>query len=143
MMNKFLIVVSAFCLCFSLVAAEGEAEPEKRHWPNWKPKNLAIGPFMMTTGIVGSMILPLVFVKMSDSVGEGIKVMLWTPVWGMGYMIDGAVHTATFGLLYSYDEKTHEEYDYVAMLFDRPFDRFRRLTKRKEKKSEGPSAFDE
>ena len=47
MMKKFLIVVSAFCLCLSLFAAEGEAgaEAKKEQKPYWTAVNLAWGPF--------------------------------------------------------------------------------------------------
>lgn len=46
-MKKVLTIVTIFCFCFSLMAAEGEADPEveKEQKPYWTAVNLAWGPF--------------------------------------------------------------------------------------------------
>ena len=134
-MMKKLLIATAFCLCLSLVATEGESEQEKEHWPNWEPTNLAIGPFNTAAGIM--CFSPLYFLYVigrADTPGDVALAMLKLPVLGSLYLIDGVIHTATFGLLYSCDKKTHEGHDYVLPPGE-TFDRLCQLTKRKKRRS--------
>lgn len=90
-MKKYLILITVFCFCFSLVAAEGETGQEKEQRSSWTVENLFYGPMLLATsplfvipsvfhyGLIGPLVIPLV-------------------------AIDGAVHTATFGV-FAHPEK--------------------------------------
>ncbi|MBQ7555404.1 hypothetical protein IJS98_03000 [bacterium] len=106
MMKKFLIVVSAFCLCFSLVAANAEAgvEASKDQKPYWSPINLAIGPFFLFGGALFCTPLGI----LAGGMYMGYHTFWATPLIAPLFMVDGAIHTATFGLLY--DGRTGEDY---------------------------------
>ena len=111
MMKKFLIVVSAFCLCLSLFAAEGEAEAEakKEQKPYWTAVNLAWGPFFLMGGVFYLTPFPtLYFLCRADDAAGAAKVLFWCPTAATFFVVDGAIHTATFGLLY--DSRTNEDY---------------------------------
>lgn len=111
MMKKFLIVVSAFCLCLSLFAAEGEAEAEakKDQKPYWTAENLAWGPFWLMGGVFYLTPFPtLYFLSGADDAAGAAKVLFWCPTAGTFLLVYGAIHTATFGLLYN--SRTGEDY---------------------------------
>lgn len=84
-MKRVIILATIFCFCFSLMAAEGEAEQEKEKRPSWTSENLFYGPKML----VFSPILAIPFMIHSGPIGP-----LVVPV----VAIEGAIHTATFGV---------------------------------------------
>lgn len=105
-MKKYLILITALCLCFSLVAAEGEAEAEtkKDQKPYWTPVNLLYGPGITFIGLLG--ITPLG--GCGVALHMGYAGFLVAPLIAPLFMVDGVLHTATFGLLYN--NRTEEDY---------------------------------
>ena len=136
-MKKLLIIATAICLCLSLMAAEGEAEAEakKDQKPYWTAKNLAIGPFLLFGGAL--MCTPLGI--LAGGMYMGYHTFWATPLIAPLFMVDGAIHTATFGLLY--DGRTGE--DYISDSLDYLPGGIYWKEKKKESEAEGPSAFDE
>ncbi|MBO4553236.1 hypothetical protein J5754_02375 [bacterium] len=106
MMKKLLIIATAFCLCLSLVAAEGEAgaETKKDQKPYWTSENLLYGPGMTFLGLF--CINPLVWCCGATFVG--CDAFWFFPLVAPMMMVDGVIHTATFGLLYN--NRTGEDY---------------------------------
>ena len=113
-MKKYLILITALCLCFSLVAAEGEAEQEKKKikWPNWQPANLFYGPILMSN----------VFFVPITLLGPlfGKPKTLYHPLLTPFAVMDGALHTATFGLFFSHDD--NGRHDFIGDLFFVPIE---------------------
>jgi|GEM_PF-5696295 len=105
-MKKVLTIVTIFCFCFSLMAAEGEAEPEikKDQKPYWTAKNLLYGPGLTFIGLVG--ITPLGFCVCA--MGASYHVFWAWPLVTSSLIFDGMTQTATFGLLYN--NRTEEDY---------------------------------
>ena len=105
-MKKLLIIATAICLCLSLFAAEGEAEAEakKDQKPYWTAENLALGPFLLFGGALFCTPLGI----WAGGMYMGYHTFWATPLIAPLFMVDGAIHTATFGLLYN--NRTEEDY---------------------------------
>ena len=113
-MKKVLTIVTIFCFCLSLMAAEGEAEQEKKKvkWPNWQPENLLYGPVLMSN----------VFFVPITLLGPlfGKPKTLYHPLLTPYAVVDGALHTATFGLFFSHDD--NGRHDFIGDLFFMPIE---------------------
>ena len=115
-MKKYLTMVILFCFCFSLVAAEGKVEQEQEQkqekikWPNWHPANLFIGPVLLSN----------VFIVPISLLGPffGEPKTLYYPLVVPLAVVDGALHTATFGFFYSMDE--HGRHDLIGQTLFAP-----------------------
>ncbi len=105
-MKKLLIIATTICLCLSLFAAEGEAgaEAKKDQKPYWTAENLALGPFLLFGGAL--MCTPLGI--LAGGMYLGYHTFWAVPLFAPLMMVDGAIHTATFGLLYN--SRTDEDY---------------------------------
>jgi len=105
-MKKVLTIVTIFCFCFSLAAAEGEAEAEakKDQKPYWTPENLLYGPGLTFVGLLG--ITPLG--GCGVALHMGYAGFLVAPLIAPLFIVDGVLHTTTFGLLYN--NRTEEDY---------------------------------
>ena len=136
-MKKIIILTAALCFCFSLVAADAEAgvEASKDQKPYWSPINLAIGPFFLFGGALFCTPLGI----LAGGMYMGYHTFWATPLIAPLFMVDGAIHTATFGLLY--DGLTGE--DYISDSLDYLPGGIYWKEKKKESEAEGPSAFDE
>ena len=77
--------MTIFCFCFSLMAAEGEAEKEKEKRPSWNVDNLLYGPKLLAF----SPLLAIPFTLRYPLIGSLVVPFV---------AIDGAIHTATFGV---------------------------------------------
>ena len=88
------------------MAAEGEAEAEakKDQKPYWTSKNLLYGPGLTFIGLLG--ITPLG--GCGVALHMGYAGFLVAPLIAPLFMVDGVLHTATFGLLYN--NRTEEDY---------------------------------
>ena len=84
-MKKYLTMVILFCFCFSLVAADEESEQEKEKQSSWATENLFYGPKLL----VFSPLLAIPFMLRYAFIGPLVVPFV---------AIDGAIHTATFGL---------------------------------------------
>ena len=110
-MKKVLTIATIFCFCLSLFAAEGEAKAEvkKDQKPYWTAENLAWGPFWLMGGVFYLTPFPtLYFLSGADDAAGAAKVLFWCPTAATFLLVDGAIHTATFGLLYN--SRTGEDY---------------------------------
>lgn len=110
-MKKIIILTATLCLCLSLVAAEGEAETEKKDQkPYWTPENLLYGPGITFIGLLG--ITPLG--GCGAALHMGYAGFLVAPLIAPMILVDGLIHTATFGLLYN----NRNDDDYIADVVD-------------------------
>ena len=111
-MKKLLIIATTICLCLSLFAAEGEAEAEakKDQKPYWTSKNLLYGPGLTFIGLLG--ITPLG--GCGAALHMGYAGFLVAPLIAPMILVDGLIHTATFGLLYN----NRNDDDYIADVVD-------------------------
>ena len=113
-MKKIIILTALFCFCFSLVAAEEEAEAEteikKDQKPYWTSKNLLSGPGMTFLGLLGTTPLGWCGVALH----MGYAGFLVAPLIAPMILVDGLIHTATFGLLYN----NRNDDDYIADVVD-------------------------
>ena len=71
-MKKFFVLLTIFCFCLSLMAADGKAEPEveKDQKPYWTALNLAWGPFWLMGGVFYLTPLSSSFRKRKSSIFE-------------------------------------------------------------------------
>ena len=104
-MKRHLILITIFCFCFSLAAAEGEEEQNKKKQPSWTTKNLFYGPMMLVCS-------PIAFVP--SLLFMGLAGPLVVPV----VAIDGAIHTATFGVFARPEKDPLENLLILRLLFD-------------------------
>ena len=115
-MKKFFVLLTIFCFCLSLMAADGEAEPEveKEQKPYWTAVNLAWGPFFLMGGVFYLTPFPtLYFLGRADDAAGAAKALFLCPTFGTFLLVYGAIHTATFGLLHD----SHTGEDYVSKPF--------------------------
>ncbi len=110
-MKKYLILITVLCFCFSLAAAEGEAgaETKKDQKPYWTSENLLYGPGITFLGLLN--ITPLGGCGLA--LYMGYAGFLVAPLIAPLFIVDGAIHTATFGLLHD----SHTGEDYVSKPF--------------------------
>ena len=115
LVRTFIILATIFCFCLSLFAAEGEAEQEKKKvkWPNWRPANLFYGPVLMSNVFF----VPIAFIGPF----VGAPQTLYYPLIVPFAVVDGALHTATFGLFFSHEDDD-SRHDFIGDLFFVPIE---------------------
>ncbi|MBR6462832.1 hypothetical protein IKS73_06825 [bacterium] len=128
-MKKYLTMVILFCFCFSLVAAEGKVEQEKEKQSSWTTENLFYGPKLL----VFSPLLAIPFMLRYAFIGPLVVPFV---------AIDGAIHTATFGLFARPENDPLNDLLILRLLFNSPSEeeKFEKGVEKYQKKAEKGNA---